>query len=54
MLLTVAVVLAVAWLLGFTVFNVASGLIHLLVIAAAIVLVLHFMRGTRSGRPYVM
>jgi hypothetical protein len=50
MLLTIAAVLAIAWLLGFTVFNVASGVIHVLVIVAAVVLVLHFVRGARSGR----
>ena len=50
MLLTIAAVLTIIWLLGFTVFNVASGLIHVLVIVAAVVLVLHFVRGARSGR----
>jgi hypothetical protein len=50
MLLTIAAVLAILWLLGFTVFNVASGFIHILVIVAAVVLVLHFVRGARTGR----
>jgi uncharacterized protein DUF5670 len=39
------VVLLIAWLLGFTVFHVASGLIHLLLIIAVISLVLHFIQG---------
>ena len=42
------VVLLIAWLLGFTVFHVAGGLIHLLLIFAVISLVLHFFRGTRG------
>jgi hypothetical protein len=54
MLLTIAAVLAIAWLLGFTVFNVASGFIHLLVIVAAVVLVLHFVQNTRTRRRSVM
>jgi len=40
------VVLVVAWLLGFTMFHVASGLIHILLILAVISLILHFVRGT--------
>jgi len=50
MLLTIAALLAIAWVLGFAVFSVGSGLIHVLVIAAAIVMVLHFVRGARTGR----
>ena len=50
MLITIAVVLAIAWLLGFTVFNVASGLIHLLVVFAVIALVWHFVAGGRTRR----
>jgi len=47
MLLTLAVVLVVAWLLGFSVFNVAGGLIHLLLILAAISILWHFIGGRR-------
>lgn len=47
MLMTIFAVLLVLWLLGFTVFNVASGLIHLLLIVAVISLVMHFVRGRR-------
>jgi hypothetical protein len=47
MLLTVFGILLVLWLLGFTVFHVASGLIHLLLILAVIALVVHFVRGRR-------
>lgn len=42
------VVLLAAWLLGLSVFHVASGLI--LLIFAVIALILHFVRGrTRAG-----
>lgn len=53
MFLTIAVLLAIAWLLGFTVFNVASGLIHVLVVVAVIALVMHFVRGRKGGRSVV-
>jgi hypothetical protein len=39
------VVLFVAWLLGGFVFHVAGGLIHVLLVVAIIVLVVHFVRG---------
>jgi hypothetical protein len=45
MLMTIFAILLVMWLLGFTVFHVASGLIHLLLILAVISLVMHFVRG---------
>lgn len=40
------VVLLVAWVLGFGVFHVAGGLIHLLILFAVISLIMHFVRGT--------
>jgi hypothetical protein len=43
------VVLLVAWLLGLTVFHVAGGLIHILLIVAVIALILHFVRGRTSS-----
>jgi type IV secretory pathway VirB2 component (pilin) len=50
MLIVLAVILGIAWLMGFTVFHVASGAIHLLVILAIASLIFHFVRGrgTRS------
>ena len=42
------VILLLAWILGFGVFHVASGLIHLLLIVAVISLILHFVRGTTA------
>ena len=43
------VILLVAWLGGVTVFHVAGGLIHLLLLFALISLVAHFLLGTRSA-----
>jgi len=42
------VILLVAWLCGFTVFHVAGGLIHLLLVFAVISLILHFVLGRRT------
>ena len=42
------VVLLIAWIGGFTVFHVAGGLIHLLLILAVISLVMHFVLGRRA------
>jgi hypothetical protein len=47
MLLTIALILFVLWALGFFAFHVAGGLIHLLLIIAVIVIVLHLVRGRR-------
>ena len=45
MLAGLAALLVILWLLGFLVFHVAGGLIHILVVVAVIVLILHFVRG---------
>jgi hypothetical protein len=42
------VILLIGWILGWGVFHVAGGLIHLLLIVALISLVLHFVRGQRT------
>jgi hypothetical protein len=42
------VLLLIAWLGGFTVFHVAGGLIHLLLVLAVISLILHFVVGRRT------
>jgi uncharacterized protein DUF5670 len=44
MLLAIAAVLLVLWLLGFLAFHLGA-LIHILIVAAVVVLVLHFVRG---------
>ena len=45
MLAAIAAVLVILWLLGFFAFHVAGGLIHILIVVAVIVLILHFVRG---------
>ena len=40
-----AIVLFVAWVLGWFVFHVAGGLIHILLVVAIITLIVHFVRG---------
>ncbi|MEP7345014.1 MAG: lmo0937 family membrane protein [Gemmatimonadaceae bacterium] len=44
----VAVVLLIAWVMGFVVFHVAGGLIHLLLIIAVISFVWHFVTGRKT------
>jgi hypothetical protein len=48
MLLLLAIILAIAWIFGFTVYHVSSAAIHLLLLLAVISIVVHFVRGTRS------
>jgi hypothetical protein len=48
MFYTIAVVLVVLWLLGFTVFHVAGGLIHILIVLAVISFVWQMLSGRRS------
>ena len=46
MLWTIVVILLVLWALGFA-FKVASGLIHILLVIALVVIVLRMLRGRR-------
>jgi hypothetical protein len=39
------VILLIAWITGFSVFHVAGGVIHLLLVFAVISLILHFVMG---------
>lgn len=48
MLWTLAVILLVLWVLGFAVFHLAGGLIHLLLIIAVIVVIYQFVTGRRG------
>jgi hypothetical protein len=48
MFLILFFVLLVMWLLGFTAFHVAGGLIHLLLLVAFISLIVHLFMGRRS------
>lgn len=45
MLITIGLVLLVLYLLGLFAFKVTAGLIHLVLIIAVIMIVLHFIRG---------
>jgi len=47
MLGIIAVVLLVMWLLGFFAFHLTTAAIHVLLIIAVVLVVLHFMRGRR-------
>lgn len=48
MFILLAIFLLLAWGLGFAVFHVASAAIHVLVIAAVVSVVLHFVRAARA------
>jgi hypothetical protein len=47
MIWTIAVILFVLWLLGFAVFNVAGGLIHLLLVLAVIAIAYQLITGRK-------
>jgi hypothetical protein len=48
MLLLIGIVLFVLWILGFTAFHVAGGLIHLLLVFAVISIIWHLVTGRRA------
>ena len=48
MLWTIAVILLILWVLGFLVFNVTGGLIHLLLVIAAVVVIFQLITGRRA------
>jgi hypothetical protein len=47
MLWAIIVILIILWILGFGVFRVAGGLIHLLLVIAVIVLIFRLLSGRR-------
>ncbi|HEU4642995.1 MAG TPA: lmo0937 family membrane protein [Gemmatimonadaceae bacterium] len=47
MLWTLAVILFILWLLGFAVFHVAGGLIHVLLVIAIVVVLVRLITGRR-------
>ncbi|MBN9431157.1 MAG: lmo0937 family membrane protein [Bosea sp.] len=47
MLWALVVILFILWILGFAVFHIAGGLIHLLLVIAVIVLIYQFVTGRR-------
>lgn len=48
MLWTLAIVLLVLWVLGFAVFHIAGGLIHLLLVIAVVVVIYRLVTGRRA------
>jgi hypothetical protein len=48
MLAMIAMVLIVLWLLGLLAFHVTSGFIHVALVVGLVLLVLHFLRGSRA------
>ncbi len=48
LLYVIAVILVIAWLLGYFAFHVTSGLIHILLVAAVIVFVIKLVTGNRG------
>jgi hypothetical protein len=47
MLLTIALILLVLWALGFFAFHVGGGLIHLILVIAVVVAIVHLIQGRR-------
>ncbi len=47
MLLTIGLILLVLWALGFFAFHVGGGLIHLILVIAVIVVIIHLIQGRR-------
>ena len=47
MLITLAIVLLILWALGFVAFHVSSGLIHILLVIALVVIVVRLIQGRR-------
>lgn len=48
MLLALGIILLIAWLLGLFVFKVTAAFIHLLIVIAVVVMIVHFVRGRRA------
>ena len=48
MLWAILAVLVILWLLGFS-FHIAGGLIHILLVAAVIILIINLWKGRNSG-----
>lgn len=48
LLYIIAVVLLIAWVLGYFAFHVTSGLIHILIVAAVIIFLIKLIGGNRG------
>ncbi len=49
MLIAIAIILAVVWILGLTIWHVASAAIHILLALAVISIIVHFVRRLRRS-----
>ena len=49
MLLLLAIILFIAWILGFVAFHVTVGFIHILLVLAVIALIWHLVAGRRTA-----
>jgi len=49
MFIALAIILAIAWVLGFTVMKVSSFAIHVLLALALVSVIVHFVRRPRTG-----
>lgn len=47
MLETIIIILVILWALGFFAFHVSSGLIHLLLVVAVVVLIIRLLQGRK-------
>ena len=48
MFMALAIILGIAWLLGFTLFHAAGFAIHILLVLAVISILVHFISGNRT------
>lgn len=48
MLYTIAIILLILWALGFFAFHVGSGLIHLLIVIAVVMVLINLLSGRRA------
>lgn len=48
MLLSIAIILIILWLLGILAFHVTVGFIHLVLVIAVVLIIVHFVRGRGS------
>ncbi|GAC1371823.1 MAG: hypothetical protein NVS2B12_35130 [Ktedonobacteraceae bacterium] len=46
----IVAILVIAWLVSFVVLHVTSGLIHLILVVAVVVLIYNLVVGSRAGR----
>jgi hypothetical protein len=47
MLEAIVIILAVLWILGFLVFHIGGGLIHVLIVIALIILIIRLLQGRK-------